>query len=132
MFFNKARVGNGREHRVPRAPTTQHLRIIRAPALMMDMLRQVLREVASVGTLGACVQALCAWEQEGLGKVLDTLTGLEKPPKTCRLEARRPKLPKTRWWCFMPRWLECLSRGWWGVGCGCLDEQIYKHCCCSD
>jgi len=108
---------NGRGHRVPRATTTQHLHIIRAPALVMHMLRQVLREVAGVWTLGACVQALCAWEQQqGLRGSIGTWTGLEKPPKTCRLEARRPKLPKTRWWCFMPRCGGACRVGGWVSG----------------
>ena len=49
----------------PRATTTQHERPLRAAAMMMDMLGQLLREVAGVGMLGACVQAVCAWATAG-------------------------------------------------------------------
>jgi hypothetical protein len=63
-----------------RVTTTQHERPVRALALIIEIVEQVLREGAGLGTLVAYVQGLCAWATARLGEVFVSPSG-RMPPK---------------------------------------------------
>ena len=72
--------------------STQHERPLRALALTMGMISQILREGAGLGTLVACVQAYAPGNSSTAGEVFvssagDRESALDKARKNMRLEA---------------------------------------------